>query len=181
MTKVFFTADCHFNHTNIIKYCNRPFKNANHMSEEIIKRWNKKVGVNVLVYHLGDFAYKGEKNARYFQSRLNGDIVHIQGNHDKNNGVKTCIISCMMEFGGKIIYAVHQPPIWWQDGTVESKVVTLCDMILCGHVHANWKHQMVPSMGKEIPMINVGVDVWNFEPIDISTVMKFYNKLLEKR
>lgn len=180
MTKVFFTADCHFGHTNIIKYCGRPFKNINHMNEEIVERWNKKVKPDDLVYHLGDFAYKGQLNARNFEHRLNGNIVHVQGNHDKNNGVKTCITSCIMEFGGKVAYVKHEPPSLWQNGTIESKVIALCDMILCGHVHSLWKYQVISSMGKTIPMINVGVDVWDYAPIDIFTVMKFYNKVVRK-
>ena len=82
MTRVFFSADCHFDHTNIIKYCRRPFKNIEHMNETIVSNWNNDVKQDDLVYHVGDFAYRGQKNARYWENRLNGSIVHIRGNHD---------------------------------------------------------------------------------------------------
>ena len=41
--KTFFVSDTHFNHTNIIKYCNRPFNNADEMDAALIKNWNAKV------------------------------------------------------------------------------------------------------------------------------------------
>lgn len=78
--KVFFSADCHFGHANIIKYAKRPFKNINYMNEELVKQWNKVVSSDDLVYHVGDFAFKGQ--GRKYEYRLNGDIVHIKGNHD---------------------------------------------------------------------------------------------------
>jgi calcineurin-like phosphoesterase family protein len=53
----FFTADTHFNHSNIIGYCDRPFKNINKMDEEIINKWNRKVSREDIVHHLGDVAY----------------------------------------------------------------------------------------------------------------------------
>ena len=35
-SRVFFTSDTHFNHANIIRFCNRPFKDVSHMNEAII-------------------------------------------------------------------------------------------------------------------------------------------------
>jgi len=172
--KVFFTADCHFDHTNIIKYTGRPFKNIDHMNMEIVKRWNKIVNDDDLVYHIGDFAFKGILNGRKWESRLNGSIVHILGNHDRNNGIKTCITQCMMRFGGKDVFVQHHPP----------EVVPICDFVVCGHIHEKWKYKFV-DMGiksiitgdERVPVINVGVDVWNFEPVSMLSLLKYYGKL----
>ena len=31
-SRVFFTSNTHFNHANIIRFCNRPFKDVSHMN-----------------------------------------------------------------------------------------------------------------------------------------------------
>jgi len=135
------------------------------MNESIVKNWNETVKHNDLVYHVGDFGYKGQNNARYWESRLNGSIVHIRGNHDKNNGVKTLLDKCMMSFGGKEVFVQHRPP----------EVLPLCDFCLCGHIHEKWKYKMLNN----VPIINVGVDVWDFMPVNINNILKFYNKIMK--
>ena len=53
-SKVFFTSDTHFYHGNIIRFCNRPFKDVDMMNETIISNWNNTVGQDDIVFHLGD-------------------------------------------------------------------------------------------------------------------------------
>lgn len=83
MNPIFFTSDLHFGHANIIKYCNRPFANAQEMNEQLIANWNAIVPVNGLVYELGDLFLCDVKDALNILRRLNGTIFHINGNHDR--------------------------------------------------------------------------------------------------
>lgn len=78
----FFTSDTHFGHGNIINYCNRPFSSVSEMDEELIRRWNEKVGKNDEVYHLGDFFFSNTNDSKYVLDSLNGKIFLVRGNHD---------------------------------------------------------------------------------------------------
>ena len=64
--KVFFTSDTHFNHTNIIQYCQRPFKSTDEMNEAMIDNWNSVVGEDDTVFHLGDFSLEVQKSGIRF-------------------------------------------------------------------------------------------------------------------
>lgn len=104
MSKALFVADSHANHGNIILYCDRPFikvgdtffdkegkerwvskyvsqQRAKEMTECLIKDWNSVVDPNDIVYHLGDFSFGDPTEFIY---RLNGKIVLLPGNHDKD-------------------------------------------------------------------------------------------------
>ena len=71
--KRFVIADLHLGHENIIKYCNRPFKDANHMNETIVNNWNSVVSDGDIVYILGDFSMKfDQEKTKTILDRLNG-------------------------------------------------------------------------------------------------------------
>ena len=82
--KIFFTSDTHFYHSNIIKYCDRPFGNKHDMNEELISQWNTIVGDNDEVYRLGDFSLGSPKVTEEVLDRLKGRIHLIKGNHEKS-------------------------------------------------------------------------------------------------
>ena len=114
----FFTSDLHLGHANIIKYCNRPFGGGykttalENMNKTIIYRWNKRVKKNDIVFCIGDFCFKNSSSkkgegikikALEWEKQLNGKIIHIRGNHDKNNSTKTIIERLVIGYGSKRI------------------------------------------------------------------------------
>ena len=80
--KMFFTSDTHFCHTNIIKYCKRPFKDVEENDAELIRRWNEKVPEDGIVFHLGDVAFGDPDRVDEILKQLHGKIYLVIGNHD---------------------------------------------------------------------------------------------------
>lgn len=74
-SKVFFTSDTHFYHGNIIRFCNRPFKDVEVMNETIISNWNNTVGQDDIVFHLGDFCLGGSAEWTKILDRLHRQII----------------------------------------------------------------------------------------------------------
>ena len=80
MSKIYFIADTHFGDERIRKYENRPFDSAKNMDDEMIRRWNVTVGLDDMVYLLGDFGADGYEAD--ILARLNGKKILVKGNHD---------------------------------------------------------------------------------------------------
>lgn len=81
MSKTFFISDLHLGHEKIIEYCQRPFGDVHEMDDALIGNWNRTVGPDDTVYHLGDLCFTREQAERYL-GRLNGRIHLLPGNHD---------------------------------------------------------------------------------------------------
>lgn len=83
---IFLTADTHFSHANIMKYCMRPFFRVEEMDEAILHNINQMVGAGDTLYHLGDFSfdrYSKTNGAEKFRAQINcRNIILITGNHD---------------------------------------------------------------------------------------------------
>jgi calcineurin-like phosphoesterase family protein len=80
---IYFTSDTHFGHYNILKYCNRPWKEIYHHDNQLIKNWNSVVNPDDRVYHLGDFGFKSKSVNKEIAEQLNGIKFILHGNHDK--------------------------------------------------------------------------------------------------
>lgn len=164
---IFFTSDNHFYHTNIIKYCNRPFKTVEEMNLTMIHKWNERVKVGDLVFHLGDFCLKhapsespdAPKDAfEIIRPQLNGDIILLNGNHDSRNGVKSIIESLIIDYGGKRIFLTHDPHYAKEDFYWN----------FTGHCHGN--EGTFRKLGKKSYIIDLSVDCWNFYPANINDI-----------
>ena len=111
---IYLTADTHVNHTNIIKYCQRPFQTVEEMNEALIANWNKVVRINDMVIFLGDLCFK--EDADIWLAKLNGDKLIIRGNHDKTGKTDTKFEYCnemfllthkRMPIVGRNIWNIH--------------------------------------------------------------------------
>lgn len=162
MTKnIWVTSDTHFNHGNIIDYCERPFKNSREMDEALIENWNKVVKPSDKVYHLGDVYMKASKG--YIESilqRLNGHKRLILGNHDNGKDQilqryfeKIQVLRWFKEYG--LVFS-HLP---MHDSSIKKGYINVH-----GHIH----EKQSPS-----PLhINVSVEQTNYTPISIEELMK---------
>jgi len=80
--RLFFISDPHFGHANIIRLCQRPFKDLEEMNETLINNWNNTISYDSIVVCLGDFVWGGTQLWKSFLSVLKGQKILILGNHD---------------------------------------------------------------------------------------------------
>ena len=170
---LYFISDTHFNHLNIIKYCDRPFKNIEEMNETIINNWNKTVKENDEIYHLGDLALGRKENFYNVAKRLNGKKYLIRGNHDRWS------INTYEKFGFKILK--NAPIILEKFKLLLSHTPTPDKQIpegyinLHGHIHNKSLYDCIekynPSMYTITRHINVSCDVTDFTPISIEKLL----------
>lgn len=86
MKDVWLISDTHFFHNNIIRYCDRPFDNSDHMDEYLLERWNHVVKPGDKVYHLGDVFIGSNKEEEKFKAlwpKFHGKKRLVVGNHDQ--------------------------------------------------------------------------------------------------
>jgi calcineurin-like phosphoesterase family protein len=163
MKRTWFTSDTHFGHSNIIKYCNRPFKNVDEMNEVLIYNFNELVKEDDDVYHLGDFAF--QKHANYVR-RLNGNQHLIKGNHEghdwKNAGFVWVKEVAMVRVEMQDIFLSHYAHRIWNRGHHGV-------WHLFGHSHGS-----MPDFGKST---DVGVDSWNYRPVSFEDLQKKFKDI----
>ncbi|MEW5901278.1 MAG: phosphoesterase [Acidobacteriota bacterium] len=158
MKNIYFTADSHFNHANIIYFCQRPFASGAEMNEVLIAKWNARVRQGDLIYHLGDFAW-GEWGP--ILDQLNGDIILIRGGHDRKSEKR---------FAGRFLHIAEL-----MDIVVEGHTIVLCHYCLrvwnkshydSWHLFGH-SHGRLPAIGKSLDVGVVGHDFspWSWEEI----------------
>ena len=169
---IWFTADTHFFHENIIDYGKRPFDSLEEMYESIIEKWNSLVKSGDIIYHLGDFALTGSKKdapkVQKILTRLHGNKWLITGNHDRE-AVKVCrwqkvlaYHEIKVDLGGEYkqrIVLCHYPLRSWNQ-------MHRGAYMLHGHSHGNLSDIGGKSM-------DVGVDVHDYYPISLDEVVDY--------
>lgn len=171
---MFFTSDWHLYHKNVIRYCNRPFKNIDEMHKVLINNHNSVVGKDDIVWNLGDVTMASTSNIETINksiSKFNGIHHLIVGNHDdwkissyEKVGFLTIHNAMWFKHDSLTFYLAHDPSVY---NMIESDKNNI---LLCGHVHNLFKH-LLP----EKRVINVGIDVWNFFPVHLNNILELLN------
>ncbi len=168
---VFFTSDSHYGHSNVIKYSNRPFDDADEMNEAMVTNWNSVVKPGDQIYHLGDFALCDEDKACKIAKRLMGQKFLIFGNHDKR-------LRKNVSFLGHWTWAKDMADI-----TVDSQRIVLLHyaMLTWNQSHRGaWSlHGHSHGSLKDDPhslRLDVGVDCWGYFPVSFEDLRKRMSK-----
>lgn len=182
---IFFNADLHLGHKNIINYCERPFNDVHEMNKTILDNINNVVGFDDTLYILGDFCFKGKPPGEYLSRIACKDVHLILGNHDKRSDYIDNLGAARIDVGftsvqevkeiiycNQRIYLSHYPHRSWPASHKGS-------FMLYGHVHSKLNHEDVSSNRKTL---DVGVDnCANYnkpfgEPFSFKEIQKLFNK-----
>lgn len=166
MSHTWFTADNHFGHKGILKFCpnTRPFQNLEEMEESMIDIWNATVRPRNHVWILGDLSFYGAQKTLSILQRLNGILHLVKGNHDRwlNQETKALLDEVhdyyVLHHDKQRLVMFHYPILEWDRmhyGTWH----------LHGHTHGN-----VKLHGKSL---DVGIDnrpegdcrLWHFDEV----------------
>lgn len=162
---MFFTADTHYHHRNIVgpsvskwEKGYRNFETAEQMDDTLVNNINEIIGVNDILFHLGDFSW-GDRSIVSFRERINcKNIYLILGNHDKEirkSAKLQSLFTKVYGFGTEIqisdthlVLCHYALKVWnqWARGSIH----------LYGHSHGN-----LPGTGRSM---DVGVDTNNYYP-----------------
>ena len=164
MKNIYFTSDTHFDHKNILKFCDRPYGTVEEMNEKLIENWNSVVSPNDTIYHLGDFAFS--KDPKQYWDRLKGKKIILKGNHDRHNKnqlpfLEDSILELKIEKHISITLC-HYPMYSW-NGSYHN------NLHLYGHVHDSL---FIGSYNS----LNVGCDNNNYTPISYEEVREKIDK-----
>jgi calcineurin-like phosphoesterase family protein len=169
---IYFTADLHLGHANVIRHCDRPFESVEEMDESLIANWNAAVTPKDEVYILGDLTMRPAAQAHGYISRMNGRKYLIRGNHDRflkgfapyESDFEWVKDYHTLYIDGQCFVLFHYPILEWANYYRGS-------YHLYGHVH-NSQTSAKLLEGLKGSAFNVGVDVNGYRPVSVTEIIQ---------
>lgn len=193
---IWFTADTHFGHTNILGGGQRPFDSIDQMNARLISAINDRVSCRDTLYILGDFSYRTTvAEALRLRERINCQHIRlIRGNHDKDWGMlepaprvaakgKKRSASASPAAGpfeavldyaelkpgechGTRMVLSHYPMLSW-NGKRRGSIQ------LHGHIHADCRYNE-RNRERGVLRYDVGVDANGYAPVSRDEILEFF-------
>lgn len=191
---VWWWSDPHFDHKNIIGFCDRPYDTVPEMNAALVANVNMLVGVNDTLMVGGDVAFDNrEKSLTWVDQIRCQNRVLFPGNHDHVwTGGKKTWESWLPLYEQYFEVRIEEYPGSGYRHTMEDGTEVLVShfpytgeshdvsdrysahrphddglTLLHGHVHDAWKIRRSP---KGTLMVNVGVDAWDMQPVSENTL-----------
>lgn len=167
---IYFTGDNHFGHTNVIRFCDRPFDSADEMDTAMIDLWNERVHRNDTIYVLGDMFFRCDYVEEVLR-KLKGKKYLITGNHDSSwlrkfdaSKYFEDITKFLETSDGqhKLVFS-HRPQVSWDH---ERRAY-----MIHGHIHNDTKADFWPLLCVRERALNAGVDINGFRPVTFEELL----------
>lgn len=172
---IYFTADLHLGHKKILDLANRDFDNIEKHDNYIIEKYNKIIDNEDICYILGDICWNQSYNSyKELFAKLNGKKYIILGNHDNKQNLIRCqkegLIESVKEsqiinIGSNTIHLTHYPLLEWFNFYKNQ-------YHLHGHTYC--------KMNDYCKSTDVGVDCWEFEPVNWNELRDYIDKYCEE-
>lgn len=162
---IYFTSDWHVGHANIIKFCERPFKDVDEMHEALVDNYNSVVTDKDEVWFLGDLVYRCTNEQIKLYKHLKGHKHVVWGNHDKRyRALLERYFESAQDYKelkhDKIKMILMHFPIHSWNGMRKGS----------WHLHGH-THNTLPFNSK-LKRLDVGVDAHNFLPVSFEQIRK---------
>lgn len=186
---VWFTADLHLGHGNILKYCNRPFLSPQERAkaatdprgkwrvsadtvrrhdDELLDAINTRVRPEDRLYVLGDFCWGRYEEALAHRERIAcRDVILVWGNHDHREVGRVfqhTLEQGMITVEGQDIWLCHYPLRTWNRRFHGS-------WSLYGHVHGKFVAEDEANLSSLTR--DVGVDACDYRPLSFQDLCAY--------
>ena len=176
---IYYIADLHLGHANVIKHDDRPFNSVEEMDNYLIDSWNSRVTDKDTVYIVGDFCYRSSNTPDYYLKQLKGHKILISGNHDHHllkNKVACSYFDDIQSIkvvndNKRNIVLCHYPLAEWNGFFRDSYHIY-------GHIHNN-KNQAYQFMKQFDNALNAGCMLNNYMPVTFDELV-INNKLFKE-
>jgi len=168
---IYFTADTHFGHANVVWMCERPYPDVDAMNEAMIAAWNERVHGSDTVYIVGDMFFRCA-DPESILKRLKGKKRLIVGNHDGSWMGKVDLeryflsVDHLLEIsdGARALTLCHYPMLTWKHAKRS--------YMIHGHIHADTRADFWPLICCRDNVLNAGVDVNDYRPVTFDELME---------
>jgi calcineurin-like phosphoesterase family protein len=164
--RVWFWSDLHFFHTNVIKYCQRPFADMLSMNQGLLRNCLAHVTADDIVVFGGDITMGDVGATNALLRAIPAYKINILGNHDieKRELLKLAVdevAACLeLQAQGVSLFFSHYP--------VPEMVLAPGQLNVHGHIHSTPLH---PTLGDGTRHVNMSVEHTNFSPVSLDWLL----------